>query len=400
MNSIAGQSVYYDPYNVDIWKNPYPTFRRMRDEAPLYYNEQFDFYAATRFEDVKNALMDVDTYSSARGNILEIIQANVEAPRGILIMEDPPLHTVNRGALSILFTPKNMAPLEPKIRELCRQCLEPFSAGDRFDFVKHLGAQMPIRVIGMLLGIPEQDLQSVREAADARLRTEHGKPMDAATSISNGEDDFSEYVDWRIKHPSDDIMTQLLHTEIEDETGQRRRLTREEVLAMTTVLAAAGNETTNRLIGWMGKVLAEHPDQRRDVASNPELIPDMVEEVLRFEAPGPHAARYVTRDVELHGKTIPAGSAIDLVLAAANRDERRFADGDSFDVRRAQLPHLTFGKGIHVCLGLTLARLEARIAMEELFQRFRDWEVDYDQAVFTSSTAVRGWDSLPVQIGK
>jgi cytochrome P450 len=399
MNSIANEAVYYDPYKVEIWKDPYPTFRRMRDEAPLYYNEQYDFYAATRFEDVKEALMDNVTYSNARGNILEIIQANIEVPRGIMIMEDPPLHTINRGALSLLFSPKNMAPLESKIRELCQQCLEPFSRGDRFDFVKHLGAQMPIRVIGMLLGIPEQDLQTVREAADARLRTEQGKPMDASTSVSNGEADFAEYVDWRIKHPSDDIMTQLLNTDIEDETGTRRKLAREEVLAMVTVLAAAGNETTNRLIGWIGKLLAEHPEQRRETANNPQLIPDMIEEVLRFEAPGPHAARYVTRDVELHGQLLPKGSAIDLVLASANRDERRFVDGETFNINREKHAHLTFGKGIHVCLGLTLARLEARIAMEEMFKRFRDWDVDYENAVFTSSTAVRGWDSLPVLVG-
>ncbi|HEY6131611.1 MAG TPA: hypothetical protein VIV27_06300, partial [Halioglobus sp.] len=247
MNAIAVEPVYYDPYKVEIWKDPYPTFKRMRDEAPVYYNEQYDFYAATRYEDVKNALLDTATYSSARGNILEIIQANIEVPRGIMIMEDPPLHTVNRGALSILFSPKNMAPLEPKIREFCRQCLDRVAEG-RFDFVRDLGAQMPIRVIGMLLGIPEQDLQRVREAADARLRTVQGKPMDASAGVSNGEANFSEYVDWRIEHPSDDIMTQLLNTEFDDETGTRRKLARAEVLAMVTVLATAGNETTNRLI--------------------------------------------------------------------------------------------------------------------------------------------------------
>lgn len=398
MSTNAIEPVYYDPYREDIWRDPYPTFQRMRDEAPIYYNEQYDFYAASRFDDVKRALLDTETFSSSRGNILEIIRADIEIPRGIMIMEDPPLHTVNRGALSILFSPRNMAPLESKIREFCQQSLQPCAEGEQFDFVKDLGAQMPMRVIGMLLGIPDQDLQSVREAADARLRTEKGKPMDASTTVSNGEDDFSQYVDWRIKHPADDIMTQLLNTQIEDETGTRRTLAREEVLAMVTVLAAAGNETTNRLIGWMGKVLAEHPVQRWAVAAQPGLIPDMVEEVLRYEAPGPHAARYVTRDTTLHGKTVPKGSAIDLVLAAANRDERRFVDGETFDIHRAKLPHLTFGKGIHICLGLTLARMEARIAMEELFKLFRDWEVDYDRAVFSSSTAVRGWDALPVAI--
>jgi cytochrome P450 len=397
MNTQVADAVYYDPYREEIWRDPYPTFRRMRDEAPVYYNKEYDFYALSRFDDVKNGLMDTATFSSARGNILEIIKADITAPRGIIIMEDPPIHTVNRGVLSILFSPRNVAPLENQIRQFCVNCLDPFRKGDTFNFVQDLGAQMPIRVIGMLLGIPEGDLQLVREAADARLRTEKGKPMNAQTSISSGED-FAEYVDWRIKHPSDDIMSQLLNTEFDDETGTRRKLAREEVLAMVTVLAAAGNETTNRLIGWIGKVLADHPDQRREVAGNPALIPDMVEEVLRFEAPGPHAARYVTRDVELHGQTIPKGSAIDLLLASANRDQRRFDDGDNFNIHRAKYPHLTFGKGIHVCLGLTLARLEAVVAMEELFKRFREWDVDYDNAVYNSSTAVRGWDSFPVFI--
>ena len=393
MTAIA--PVYYDPYKEEIWRDPYPTFRRMREEAPVYYNSDYDFYALTLYDDVKDALMDVETYSSARGNILEIIQANVEAPRGIIIMEDPPIHTVNRGVLSVLFTPKNIEPLEPRIREFCNQCFDVATDKGTFDFVGDLGAQMPMRVIGMLLGIPDQDLQAVRAAADARIRTERGKPLDAETSISDGAD-FAGYIDWRVDNPADDIMTQLLNTEFTDETGTRRKLAREEIQAMVTVLAAAGNETTNRLLGWVGKILAEHPDQRRDLAANPGLIPDMVEEVLRFEPPGPHAARYVTRDVNLHGRTIPAGSAVDLLLASANRDERRFECGDSFDIRRLKRPHLTFGKGIHVCLGLTLARLEAQIAMEELFKRFTDWEVDYDNAVFSSSTAVRGWDSLPV----
>jgi len=393
MTAVA--PVYYDPYKEEIWRDPYPTFRRMREEAPVYYNSDYDFYALTLYEDVRDALMDVETFSSARGNILELIQANVEAPRGIIIMEDPPVHTVNRGVLSVLFTPKNIEPLEPRIREFCNQCFEVAREKGTFDFVGDLGAQMPMRVIGMLLGIPDQDLQTVREAADARLRTEKGKPLDAANTVSDGAD-FAGYIDWRVDNPSDDIMTQLLNTEFTDETGTRRKLAREEIQAMVTVLAAAGNETTNRLLGWVGKILAEHPDQRRDLAANPGLIPDMVEEVLRFEPPGPHAARYVTRDVSLHGQTIPAGSAVDLLLASANRDERRFERGDSFDIHRPKRPHLTFGKGIHVCLGLTLARLEAQIAMEELFKRFADWEVDYDNAVFSSSTAVRGWDSLPV----
>ncbi|MVF14509.1 cytochrome P450 [Ketobacter sp. MCCC 1A13808] len=397
MNTASSEPLYYDPYKEEIWQDPYPVFRRLRNEAPVYYNEEYDFYAVSRYDDVVKGMRDAKTFSSARGNVLEIIKSGFEFPRGIFIMEDPPSHTVHRNVLSMLFSPKNMSVLEPKIREFCKFCLDPFKPGDRFDFVGDLGGQVPMRVIGMLLGIPDADLQGVREMTDAKIRSEAGKPMDAATSFSDGED-FAEYIDWRMEHPSDDIMTQLLNTEIKDETGITRKLSRDEILGMVTLMAAAGNETTGRLLSWVGKTLAEHPDQRRDVADNPELIPDMIEEVLRFEPPGAHAARYVTRDVEIEGILIPEGSSVDFILASANRDETRFEDGDTFDIYRRKQTHVTFGTGIHTCIGMALARLETRIAVEEIFKRFKEWDVDYPSAVFSSTTSVRGWDSFPVVI--
>ena len=249
-------AVYYDPYNVDIVADPYPVYRRLREEAPIYYNEQHDFYAVSRYDDVEQGLSDNETFSSARGGILEIIKMNVPMPSGVFIFEDPPLHTVHRGVLSRVFTPKKMNALEPKIREFCARSLDPLVGTGRFDFVADLGAQMPMRVIGMLLGIPEQDLSEVRERSDARLRTEAGQPLEDFDPA--GGDMMQEYIDWRIKHPSDDLMTELLHAEFTDETGTSRRLTREEVIIFCNVLAGAGNETTNRLIGWTGKLHAEH----------------------------------------------------------------------------------------------------------------------------------------------
>lgn len=395
MSSTVTEPVYYDPYKVEIWNDPYPVYQRMREEVPLYYNEEYDFYAATRYDDVKAGLMDPKTFSSARGDILEIIKMDFEVPKGIFIFEDPPTHTAHRNVLAILFTPKNVNPLKDKIRELCARALDPVMEGEKFDFVKDLGTKMPMAVIGLLLGIPDQDLEDVRTAADKRISTgERGKPMDYKPSDSGGED-FAGYIDWRIKNPSDDIMTQLLNTEFKDETGTVRKLEREELLGMITMLATAGNETTNRLIGWSGKVLAEHPDQRREIARDLSLVPAAIEEILRFECPGPHAARYVTRDVEIQGQVVPKGSAIDFILSAANRDERRFENGDSFNIHRPKVPHLTFGNGIHHCIGSVLARMEGQIALEEVMKRFTDWEVDYDNAVLSSTTAVRGWDTLP-----
>src|SRR6185369_4250693 len=233
-----------------------------------------------------------------------------------------------------VFTPRRMAALEDQVRAFCVSCLDPLVESDGFDIVAELGAMMPMRVIGMLLGIPEQDQVAVREHTDATLRTEPGKPMAVQQDrVANG-DMFAEYIEWRAENPSDDLMTQLLNAEFEDEHGERRTLTREEVLTYTAVIAGAGNETTGRLIGWLAKVLAEHPDQRRDVVKDRSLIPKVIEESLRFEPTGHATARVVTHDVEYHGTTVPAGSAMLLLIGSANRDPRHYEQPDVFDIHR------------------------------------------------------------------
>jgi len=209
---------------------------------------------------------------------------------------------------------------------------------------------------------------------------------------------FADYIDWRAEHPSDDLMTELLQAEFEDETGSTRRLTRAEVLTYVTVIAGAGNETTTRLIGWTGKVLADHPDQRRELVDDPTLIPNAIEELLRFESPAPHMARYVASDVEVHGQTVPEGSIMLFMVGSANRDDRQFPDGDRFDIHRQIAQHLTFGYGIHFCLGAALARLEGRIALEEVLLRFPEWDVDVDAARLSPTSTVRGWETLPVVV--
>jgi cytochrome P450 len=253
-------------------------------------------------------------------------------------------------------------------------------------------------VIGMLLGIPTSEQDAVRERSDAFLRTESGKPMEVQQdAIANGEM-YREYIEWRMEHPSDDLMTTLLNAEFDDTDGNRRRLSIDEVLTYTQVLAGAGNETTGRLIGWMGKVLAEHPDQRRDMVDDPGLVPAAVEEILRFEPTGPHLARWVARDYTNHGRTVPAGSAMLLLVGSANRDPRRHENPDSFDIHRADPSHLTFGFGLHYCLGANLARLEARVATEEILKRFPEWEIDYGQLRMAPTSTVRGWESMPARL--
>jgi len=387
--------VYYDPYDVAINADPYPVFRRLREEAPLYYNEPHDFYAVSRYDDVERGLVDHETFISSRGGILELIKADMEMPPGTLIFEDPPIHTIHRRLLSRVFTPKRVAALEPQIREFCARSLDPILESGGFDFVADLGAQMPMRVISMLLGIPESDQEAVRDRVDANLRTKPGEPMEVSAHFADGEI-FAEYIDWRAEHPSDDLMTDMLNAEFEDETGATRHLTRAEILTYVFVVAGAGNETTTRLIGWAGKVLAEHPDQRRELVEDPSLIPNAIEELLRFEPPAPHVGRYVARDAEFHGRTVPAGSAMLFLVGSANRDDRRFPDGDRFDIHRTVGQHLTFGYGVHFCLGAALARLEGRIALDEVLKRFPEWEVDYSRTRLAPTSTVRGWETLPV----
>ncbi len=398
--SATDSEVYYDPYDFEIDADPYPVWRQLREEQPLYYNEKHDFFALSRFDDVERGLVDAKTFSSARGSLLELIKAGVEMPPGIFIFEDPPQHDLHRGLLSRVFTPKKMAAIEPKVREFCARTLDPLIGAGGFDFIADLGAEMPMRTIGMLLGIPEADQVALRESIDAGLRMEDqdGLPpavVDFAEQPPGQE--FAAYVDWRAENPSDDLMTELLQAEFVDEHGETRRLHRDEVLGYINLIAAAGNETTTRLIGWTGKVLAEHPDQRRQIVEDRGLINGAIEELLRFEAPSPVQARYVTRDVEYHGRTVPAGSAMLLLNGSANRDDRHFPDGERFDIHRKIDHHLSFGYGIHFCLGAALARLEGRVALDEVLTRFPEWEVDWDNARQARTSTVRGWETLPVR---
>jgi cytochrome P450 len=385
----------YDPYDVAINADPYPVFRRLREEAPLYYNEEYDFFAVSRYEDVERGFRERENFISGRGGILELIKSGIEMPAGTVIFEDPPTHTIHRGLLSRMFTPRKVASLEPQIRQFCADALDPLVGSGGFDLIRDFGAQMPMRVIGLLLGIPEQDQEAIRDQVDENLRTEAGKPMQNTNAFAAGGM-FAEYIDWRAQHPSDDIMTELLHAEFEDETGTVRRLTRDELLTYVSVVAGAGNETTTRLIGWTGKVLADHPSQRREIVEDRTLVDRAIEELLRFEPPAPHVGRYVARPASFEGGTVPEGSAILFLVGAANRDDRRFPDGDSFDIHRKIASHITFGYGAHFCLGAALARLEGRVALDEMLTRFPEWDVDLELAKIAPTSTVRGWETLPI----
>jgi cytochrome P450 len=257
-----------------------------------------------------------------------------------------------------------------------------------------------MRTIGYLVGIPEEDQAAIRKNTDELLELGDGKQLREvpADLFQRSYQMLADYIDWRAAHPSDDLMTQLLNAEVEEPDGTRRQLTRDEVLNYTGTIAGAGNETTTRLIGFVAQLLSDHPDQRRQIVANPSLIPGAIEEALRYEAPSPVQARYVAHDAECYGQTVPEGSVMLLLNGAANRDGRQFDDPDRFDIHR-NATHLSFGQGLHFCLGSALARMQARVVLEEVIKRWPDWEVDYDNAKKAHTASVRGWARLPVTFG-
>ncbi len=400
---------YYDPYDAGIDADPYPVWKQLRDDAPLYYNERHDFYALSRFADVLQASLEWQTYSSARGTVLEMI--DTEAPDtetamadtglGMMIFLDPPDHDDLRRIVSRAFTPRRVRSLESRARELCARFLDPERDGSGFDYVEVLGAKIPTMVIGALLGIPDDDQDMLRKWIDAMMRLDDGDPQIAADkldAVGSIGPYIEQLVDERRRAPQDDLLSELLAADLERSDGSRRKLDHREVTAFFTLLEFAGSETTARLLGWMAVLLARHPDQRALLAADGGLIPNAVEELLRYEPPSPIQARYVTRAAEWHGQVIPARSKIALLTGSAGRDEREYANPDSFDVTRAFDRHVSLGFGVHYCLGAHLARLEARVAIEETLARFPTWEVDESEVELVHTSTVRGPVHVPMRV--
>jgi cytochrome P450 len=388
--TTTASDLVYDPYDRETILDPHPLFKRMRAEAPLYHSEEHGFYAVSRYQDSEKVLLDRDTFVSRRGVTIDLLKLGVDMPPGTLIFEDPPTHGIHRSLLSRMFTPRRVSGLEPEIRALCATLMDPFVGAKSFDVVTEVASEVPMRVISMLVGIPEADQTKIR---DHFLGS---RDSDRVGVDSLYGEIFGEYIDHRIEHPSDDIMTNLLNAEFEDENGKTKRLSRDELLAYINIVAAAGNETTRIWIGWMAKLLAEHPDQRALLVEDPSLIPNAIEEVLRLEGNTLQNCRWSVKDSEWYGEKVPAGSIMVTLTPSANRDETRFEDPDRFDVRRKIDHHLAFGFGSHYCLGQALARLEGRIVLDELLKRFPDFEADLDNAEFMYHADNRGWSKLPL----
>jgi cytochrome P450 len=390
----------YDMFDRDIYESPYPVLRRLRDEAPLYYNEKYDFYAVSRFDDVSRVLGDRETFISGKGGVYNIISAGIEMPEGLFIFEDPPQHTMHRGLVSRLFTPRAVNGLEPQIRELCTEVLDSLAGAERFDFMRDLAMQIPIKVIGMLVGLPRSDQATLQAIFHKNMHADTAEPSAGALDgIAETAGWFNQYLDWRAENPTDDVMTQLLNMELEDETGTKRPLRREEIITYLTLITSAGSDTTAQAIGWAAKLLGDHPEQRRELAADSTLLTAAVEEVLRYESVSYHFCRWVAKDAEFHGVTVPADSVIVVLPPAANRDDRQFADADTFNIHREPSQIFTFSFGPHFCLGASLARLEMRVVLEAVLARFPEWTVDHEHSELTKGIDTRGWDALPVLVG-
>jgi len=392
--------LYWDPYDEEIERNPYEVWRRMRDEEPVYRNEKHDFYALTRFADVEAAHRDPQTFSSARGTVLEIMGPDLSRT-GQMIFLDPPEHTSLRHLVSRAFTPRRISDLEARVRELCAELLDPFVDASEFDYVGDFGDHLPSMVISSLLGLPREDQREVRRMVDGIFHIEPGVGIVNETSINAGAD-VARYVGVQLakrrNDPKDDLLTALVEAEIVDDRGIVRRMTEQETIEFTMLLFIAGTETVGRFLGWAAVVLAAHPDQRKELTADSSLLPKAVEELLRYEAPSGIQGRWTMRDVELHGTVIPKDSKVALLTAAAGRDERAYPDPDRFDIHRASEPHVSFGYGIHFCLGAALARLEGRVALEETLKRFPEWEVDHGRTERLHTSTVRGYSKVPVLV--
>jgi len=386
----------FDPYAYETHEDPYPIYADLRAHAPVYRNERLGFAALSRHGDVLAGFNDVARFSNALGVSLDPAATHpaARATMSFLAM-DPPLHTRMRGLVSRAFTPRRIADLEPRVRELTRQHIGRLVDRGRCDFVRDFAARLPMDVISEMLGVPEADRDRLRELADAVVHREDGMydiPAAGMAAAAELLGYFADAVAERRRVPREDLSAALLNAELDGD-----RLDDGEVVGFLFLMIIAGNETTAKLLGNALYWLWRNPDQRRAVDADPKLVPRWVEETLRYDGSTQALARTLTADVELHGERLKAGDRVVLLVGSGNRDERVFPDADRFDVRRDTSDMLSFGHGLHFCLGAALARLESRVALEEVQARLRGWEIDPAGLRRIHSVNVRGFSSMPIE---
>jgi len=385
----------FDPYSDVFFNDPYDVYRRLRDEAPVYRNDHYGFYALSRYDDVVAAHRDWRTFTSTQGITIDMLtdpggSALLAAATGSIIFMDPPEHDRMRGLVSRVFTPKAVADLEPMIRELVHKYLDRLD-GDEVDLVADFSGPFPVEVISHILGVPEPDRQQIRHWTDMMLHRDPGNPKPTQAGMEAGLHlgiYVRELAREKRARPTDDMVSELCAVGLSDD----------EVAGFCTLLAGAGSETVTKLIGNGVVLFARHPDQWRKVIEDRSLLVPATEEILRYWAPSQYQGRWSTAETEWHGVTIPAQQPVLLITGAANRDERAYDDPDRFDVERPLKLNVGFGHGIHTCLGAALARLESRIAFDEIANRWPEYAVDESRCERVNMSNVAGYSSVPVRL--
>jgi cytochrome P450 len=400
--------VEFDPFSVEFFEDPWDMYRWLRDEAPVYCNERLGFWALSRYEDCVEALRDVATFTSTKGvNLAQLSRvefselAEAVGPP-LMIMMDPPDHERMRKLVSRAFTPRRIASWEPVVQRIVGRFLDDLAGVTAFDVTRDLAGPFPVEVICEIVGVPEGDRQQIRHWTDAMIEVEVGDPFPTAEGIEASLA-FQDYVqglvtETRRQPRREGMLCDLLEAEVERPDGGRERLTDAEVVGFVILLTAAGAETVTKLVGNGVMTFEEWPDQRERLKADPTLAASAVEECLRWRAPSQYQGRYSMREREFHGVTIPAGQPVLVVTGAANRDERVYVDPDRFDITREGPLGITFGHGIHFCIGAHLARLEGRVAFTELYRRWPDLQVDLEGVRYVHMANVAGPSSVPVAV--
>jgi cytochrome P450 len=378
----------FNPYSRKLHADPYAAYRQVQENFPAYYNSKFGFWAISRYEDVLAGLRDWQTYSSASGITLQ----SFSGLKPMIILMDPPRQTELRGLLQRAFTPRRIAGLEGTIRNIARDLICAFRQARRADFVAAFAAPYPTTVIAELLGIDAADREQFKAWSDEIMTSGSVTADSVRQAYDRIFDYFSRVIAERRTQPRDDVVSALVAAE-----GQGKRLSEDELLGFCALLLIAGNETMANFLSNAMLALHRNPAVRAQLASDPTLMPSAVEEFLRFEPPVHELGRTLTRDVHLHDQKLSAGDRVLFLIAAANRDPRKFPEPNQIDVRRHPNEHLSFGFGTHFCLGASLARLEARVALEELLQAIPDYRVTTEEVSWFRTPSVRGPASLPIE---
>ena len=395
--------VEFDPFGDEYFNDPSDVYRRLRDEAPVYFSEKYGFYALSRFADVLAAHRDWETYSSAHGIDLATLSKDSELIQSFksIIMMDPPEHDRLRALVSRVFTPKAVTALEPMIREVICSFLDPLEDATEFDAVADFSANFPVEIIARLLGMPEADRQPFRERLDISLHREHGQldvsDENMAAIVETGAYFYELAVEKR-KNPGDDMMSRLTQVTVDRGDGVETGLDDIEITGFAGLLGGAGAETVTKLVGNAVVLFARHPEQWQKILDDRSKIPRAVEEILRILPPSQYQGRFSTADREFEGGTLPAGFPTLLITGAATRDPRAFENPDDFDIERVPGISIGFGHGVHSCLGAALARMESRIALEELARRWRRLEIDDAGLRRVHMSNVAGYSHVPVRV--